>query len=60
MTMDTDDFECIADLLHGYWSEAMQPVRAELAALRGGPRPWNPEAAAVPLMKRASTQHSRI
>ena len=34
MKMDSDDFECMADLVHGYWSEAMQPVRAEMAGLR--------------------------
>ena len=35
MTMDTDDFECMADMAHGYWNEAMQPVRAEMAELTG-------------------------
>ena len=34
MTMDSDDFECMADLVHGHWDEAVQPVMAEMAALR--------------------------
>ena len=34
MTIDADDFECMAELVHEYCSEAMRPVMAEMAMLK--------------------------